>query len=61
MSREELAKFIHKVETLKELVDSLQTIPARRQQLMDCKNHDQVVKLAKSWGYEIGRRWGDSD
>ena len=58
MSEEDLRKFILKVNTLQELVTSLDKYPDRRHQLSLCKTHKEVVDLAKSWGYEIGRQWG---
>ncbi len=59
MSEEDLRKFILKVESLRELVASLNELPERRKQLSLCKTHNEVVELAKSWGYEIGRQWGE--
>ena len=59
MSEADLSKFIQKVEDLKALVSSLDKVPGRRKQLASCDRHDQVVELASSWGFEIGRRWGD--
>ncbi len=59
MAEEDLLHFFDKVEQLRELVDSLENDSNRRAQLAACLNHNQVVRLAKSWGYEIGRRWGE--
>ncbi len=59
MSQEELSQFIKKVGQLKELVDSLEKVEGRKEILAKCEKHDEVVALARSWGYEIGRRWGD--
>ncbi len=59
MSEDDLKKFIKKVEDLNALVDSLETLPGRRSKLASCYSHDQVVELAKSWGFEIGSRWGE--
>ena len=58
MSEEDLRKFILKVESLRELVASLAEMPERRKQLSLCKTHNEVVNLAKLWGYEISRQWG---
>ena len=52
--------FLLKIQQLQELAESLTEIPGRREELSACTNHNQVVKLAKSWGYEIGRRWGEN-
>ena len=59
MSERELDLFVKKVSELRNLVDSLDEIPERRQLLARCDNHDQVVSLASQWGFNIGRRWGD--
>ena len=58
MSEAELKLFKKKVNSLTKLVDSLKTHPEREQLLANCVDHDEVVKLAKEWGYDIGRRWG---
>ena len=60
MSYKDLERFTCKVKALVSLLDSLDEIPARRSELASCENHEQVVNLAKSWGYEIGNRWGES-
>ena len=59
MSEKDLRLFLKKVEQLKLLVESLEAIPGRRESLAACIDHDEVIKLTKSWGYEIGRRWGE--
>ena len=59
MAKEDLEKFRLKVNQLNALIHSLQTVPGRKEQLEACKTHDQVVSLAKHWGFEIGRRWGE--
>ena len=59
MSKQDLTKFIRKVEQLNDMVESLKHNPKRKELLTACETHDDVVKLAREWGYEIGRRWGD--
>ena len=59
MSQKNLDIFIEKVNQLNQMVASLEKVPGRKDLLIACRNHDEVVKLAKSWGYEIGRRWGE--
>ena len=59
MAEVDLAKFIRKVESLNRLISSLDDLPERRDELAACESHDEVVTLAKSWGFDIGRRWGD--
>ncbi len=46
---------------LNALVQSLDRHPARRQQLASCDDHNSVVSLARCWGFEISRRWGDRE
>ena len=59
MSKEDLRRFVEKVQQLKDLVESLDVYPSRRTDLAACNTHEDVVKLAKSWGFDIGRRWGE--
>ncbi len=61
MAERDLMRFLDKVAQLKQLVDSLEADPHRREQLAGCSSHNQVVQLANSWGYEIGRRWGEPE
>ncbi len=61
MSKKDLSLFINKVTQLKELVNSLDEVQGRKELLENCENHAEVVELAKSWGYDIGRRWGEPD
>ena len=59
MAEEDLQRFLLKVQQLNALVSSLDADPERRRQLAACSNHNAVVQLALSWGYSIGRRWGE--
>tara|TARA_B100000700_G_C14998199_1_gene834973 strand:- start:537 stop:716 length:180 start_codon:yes stop_codon:yes gene_type:complete len=59
MTRKDLNKFLDKVNQLQQLVNSLERVPGRRDLLEACKDHNEVVQLARTWGYEIGRRWGE--
>ena len=61
MAEKDLDIFLLKVKQLNALVDSLEQFPERKKLLANCNNHDQVVELARIWGYEIGRRWGESE
>jgi len=60
MAKKDLEIFIEKVSQLNKLLSSLEEVPGRKDLITACKTHDEVVKLAKSWGYEIGRRWGEN-
>ena len=61
MTEQDLSRFLHKVDQLQQLVQSLKDDEQRRQSLAACTNHNQVVALARSWGFEIARRWGEPD
>ena len=59
MSEKDLKGFLLKVSQLNKMIASLGEVPGRRELLVSCKSHDEVVELAKSWGYEIDKRWGE--
>lgn len=59
MAEQDLLLFLDKVAQLQKLVTCLETDQERRQSLAGCSDHNQVVALARSWGFEIGRRWGE--
>ena len=61
MAEKDLQRFLQKVNHLNGLVQSLHEHPERRRQLAACDDHNSVVKLARSWGFEIARRWGDGE
>ena len=61
MSEQDLSRFLHKVNQLQQLVHSLEADSQRRDALAACTNHNEVVALARSWGFEIASRWGESD
>ena len=60
MAEAQLQQFLEKVRQLQALVALSEADPALRQALRDCGDHDQVVALARSCGFEIGRRWGET-
>lgn len=59
MAEADLERFLDKVGQLNALVASLEAQPDRRQRFAACTDHNQVVQLARDWGFEIGRRWGE--
>ena len=61
MSEQDLSRFLHKVNQLQQLVHSLEADAQRRDAMAACTNHNEVVALARSWGFEIARRWGTGD
>ncbi len=60
MSLKDYEGFIRKVDQLNRLIDFLDANPKLKQELIKCSQHDQVVSLAKAWGFEIGKRWGET-
>lgn len=61
MAEEDLQRFLAKVGQLNAFVALSEADPALRRALRDCGSHHAVVDLARSHGFEIGRRWGDGD
>ena len=59
MSLSDYKRFLHKIDQLNKLVELLDNSTEKRHLIIKCKTHNEVVDLAKSWGYEIGKRWGE--
>ena len=59
MSKKDYEKFILKIDQLNQLVEFINKSPEKYQLFISCKTHEDVVELAKLWGYEIGTRWGE--
>ena len=60
MTIKDYERFVYKIDQLNQFVELLNKSPEKYQLIISCKTHEEVVELAKQWGYEIGRRWGDS-
>ena len=60
MSKKDYERFLFKIDQLNQLVNFINKSPERYELIIRCNNHDDVVCLAKEWGYEIGKRWGES-
>ena len=60
MSKEDYERFLYKIDQLNQFVESIKNSPEKYKLIVSCKTHDDVFELAKQWGYEIGRRWGES-
>ena len=58
---QDLIRFLNKISQLQSLADRVQQDASSREQLAACADHNQVVQLAQSWGFDIGRRWGERD
>ena len=61
MAEAQLQQFLDKVRQLNAFVALSEADPALRQALRDCSSHHGVVELARSRGFEIGKRWGEGD
>ena len=60
MTKNDYDKFLYKIEQLNKLVERINQSPEKYHQIIKCNTHQDVVALAKQWGYEIGKRWGES-
>ena len=60
MSINDYERFLFKINQLNQLVELINKSPEKYKLFISCKTHDEVVELAKLWGYEIGKRWGES-
>lgn len=59
MAAADLEHFLEKIRQLNAFVALSERDPSLRQALIDCSQHNDVVALARSCGFEIGRRWGE--
>ena len=60
MSKKDYERFLFKIDQLNKLVELVNNSPEKYRLFISCKTHVDVVELAKEWGYEIGKRWGES-
>lgn len=60
MAEADLEQFLEKIRQLNAFVALSQSNPDLREALRRCDHHDDVVALARSQGFEIGRRWGEA-
>jgi len=61
MAEAQLQQFLEKVRQLNAFVALTEADPALRRELGDCASHHDVVALARRCGFEIGRRWGETE
>jgi cupin 2 domain-containing protein len=59
MAAADLERFLEKIRQLNAFVALSERDASLRQALIDCAHHNDVVALARSRGFEIGRRWGE--
>ncbi len=59
MSKKDYQQFLLKIDQLNKLIAFINHSPDKYNLFINCKTHDEIVFLAKQWGFEIGKRWGD--
>ena len=59
MSEKDLTQFLNKINTLNKLVEFLDKYPKKKEIFSKCSSHHEIVELARHWGFEIGKRWGE--
>ena len=60
MTKKDLEKFINKIDQLNKILLLIEQSTEKKEELCKCSNHEEVIKLTKSWGFEIDKRWGES-
>ena len=59
MAKKDYDKFLYKINQLNKLIELINRSPDKYKLIISCETHDEVVELAKQWGYEIEKRWGE--
>lgn len=59
MAEKDLISFLNKIKQLNQIVNLIKNNPGKKEILSKCKNHEEVIKLTSSWGFDIGKRWGE--
>jgi len=59
MSKEDLEKFLKKIDNLNLIVELIEKDISKKQALSNCSTHEEVIELTKSWGFQISKRWGE--
>ena len=60
MSKSDLEKFLIKVDQLNLIVELIEKDISKKEALISCSTHEEVIELTNSWGFQIGSRWGES-
>tara|TARA_Y100000589_G_scaffold15570_1_gene12684 strand:- start:592 stop:774 length:183 start_codon:yes stop_codon:yes gene_type:complete len=60
MSKRDLENFLRKIDQLNLIVELIEKDIYKKQALSNCNTHNDVIKLTKSWGFEIDKRWGEN-
>ena len=60
MSISDLEKFLIKIEQLNLIVELIEKDMSKKEALISCATHEEVIELTNSWGFQISTRWGES-
>ena len=60
MSISDLEKFLIKINKLNLIVELIEKDISKKEALISCSTHEEVIELTNSWGFQIGSRWGES-
>ena len=60
MSISDLEKFLIKIDQLNLIVELIEKDMSKKEALINCSTHEEVIKLTNSWGFQISTRWGES-
>tara|TARA_Y100000589_G_C27023623_1_gene575962 strand:+ start:481 stop:663 length:183 start_codon:yes stop_codon:yes gene_type:complete len=60
MTKKDLDNFVNKIDQLNKILLLIEKFPEKKEELSNCSNHEEVIKLTTSWGFEISKRWGES-
>ena len=60
MSISDLEKFLIKIDQLNLIVELIEKDIPKKEALISCRTHEEVIELTNSWGFQIGSRWGES-
>ena len=59
MSEKDLTNFLIKIEQLNKISELIKKNPAKKKELLNCKNHEEVISITSKWGFDISKRWGE--
>ncbi len=60
MSISDLEKFLFKIDQLNLIVELIEKDMSKKEALISCSTHEEVIELTNSWGFRISTRWGES-
>ena len=60
MSVKDFERFLYKIEQLNKFAELINDSSEKYELVINCNTHEEVVALAREWGFEIGKRWGES-